>query len=225
MAQNLCTRFPYCEKLTISKLYLNEILMNKQHTNKLRREDLYSLEEYAAMRDEYRRKIMAHKENRRLELGDNILLSFEDKLIMQYQVQEMLKAEKIFEAEGIEEELAAYNPLIPDGTNWKVTMLIQYPEVEERQKQLTRLIGIENKIWMQVEGFEKIYAIADEDLERDNAEKTSAVHFMRYELESEMIAAVKTGAAIAAGVDHENYQALVQPITTNVRDSLASDLA
>lgn len=192
---------------------------------KLTREDLYSLEEYSAMRDEYRKKIMAHKENRRLELGENILLSFEDRLIMQYQVQEMLKAEKIFEAEGIEEELAAYNPLIPDGTNWKATMLIQYPDVEERQKQLTRLIGIEDKIWMQVEGFDRIYAIADEDLERDNAEKTSAVHFMRYELESDMIAAVKTGAAISAGVEHENYQAVVSPIASNIRDSLSTDLA
>jgi len=199
--------------------------MKKQHINKLRREDLYSLEDYAAMRDEYRKKIMAHKENRRLELGKNILLSFEDREIMQYQVQEMLKAEKIFEAEGIEEELAAYNPLIPDGTNWKATMLIQYTDVEERQKQLAKLIGIENKIWMQVEGFDKIYAIADEDLERDNAEKTSAVHFMRYELDNDMIEAVKKGAAISAGVDHENYQASLSPLPANVRDSLASDLA
>ncbi len=192
---------------------------------KLTREDLYSLEEYSAMRDDYRKKIIAHKENRRLELGENIMLSFEDRLIMQYQVQEMLKAEKIFEGEGIDEELSAYNPLIPDGTNWKATMLIQYPDVEERQKQLARLIGIENKIWMQVEGFDKVYAIADEDLERDNAEKTSAVHFMRYELEGAMIDAVKNGASISAGVEHENYQAVVMPIATNIRDSLASDLA
>ena len=192
---------------------------------KLTRKDLYSLEEYSEMRNDYRRKIMAHKENRRLELGDNILLSFEDRLIMQYQVQEMLKAEKIFEAEGIEEELAAYNPLIPDGTNWKATMLIQYPDVEQRQKQLTRLIGIEQQIWMQVEGFDKVYAIADEDLERDNAEKTSAVHFLRYELDNNMINAVKAGAAISAGAEHENYQAVVSPISANVRDSLVTDLA
>lgn len=192
---------------------------------KLTRKDLYSLEEYSEMRNDYRRKIMAHKENRRLELGDNILLSFEDRLIMQYQVQEMLKAEKIFEAEGIEEELAAYNPLIPDGTNWKATMLIQYPDVEQRQKQLTRLIGIEQQIWMQVEGFDKVYAIADEDLERDNAGKTSAVHFLRYELDNNMINAVKAGAAISAGAEHENYQAVVSPISANVRDSLVTDLA
>ncbi len=136
----------------------------------------------------------------------------------------MLKAEKIFDAEGIEEELNVYNPLIPDGTNWKATMLIQYPDVEERQRQLTRLIGIEDLIWVQVEGFEKVYAIADEDLERDNAEKTSAVHFMRFELDDEMIAAVKTGATISAGVDHENYQQTVSPVASNLRDSLAGDL-
>ena len=192
---------------------------------KLTREDLYSLEEYAEMRDDYRKKIMAHKKDRRLELGENVLMMFEDRLIMQYQVQEMLKAEKIFEAAGIEEELSAYNPLIPDGTNWKATMLIQYPDVEERQHKLTQLIGIENNIWMQVEGFDKVYAIADEDLERDTEEKTSAVHFMRYELDDEMIAAAKTGAAISAGVDHENYQAVVKPIATNIRNSLTSDLS
>ena len=192
---------------------------------KLTREDLYSLEEYAEMRDGYRNKIMEHKKDRRLELGENVLMMFEDRLIMQYQVQEMLKAEKIFEAAGIEEELEAYNPLIPDGTNWKATMLIQYTDVEERQKKLTQLIGIEKSIWMQVEGFDKVYAIADEDLERDTEVKTSAVHFMRYELDDEMITAVKTGVAIAAGVDHENYQAVVSPIAVNIRDSLASDLA
>lgn len=191
---------------------------------KLTRDDLYSLEQYAEMRDDYRKKIMAHKENRRLELGDNLLLSFEDKLIMQYQIQEMLKAEKIFEADGIEEELGAYNPLIPDGTNWKATMLIQYPEVEERQYQLTRLIGIENLVWMQVDGFDKVYAIADEDLERDTEEKTSAVHFMRFELNDDMCSAVKNGSAISAGVEHENYQATIEPIADNIRDSLATDI-
>ena len=191
---------------------------------KLTRDDLYSLEQYTEMRDDYRKKIMAHKENRRLELGENLLLSFEDRLIMQYQVQEMLKAEKIFDAAGIEEELAAYNPLIPDGTNWKATMLIQYPDVEERQYQLTRLIGIETLIWMQVEGFDKVYAIADEDLERDNAEKTSAVHFMRFELNEEMCTAVKAGSTISAGAEHDNYQATVSPIAANIRDSLVTDI-
>jgi len=192
---------------------------------KLTRKDLYSLEEYSEKRDEYRKKIMAHKENRRLELGNHLLLSFEDKLIIQYQIQEMLKAEKIFDAAGINEELEVYNPLIPDGTNWKATMMIQYTDVEERQRQLARLIGIEDLIWMQVEGLEKVYAIADEDLERDNAEKTSAVHFMRFELNSNMVAAVKSGATISAGVEHENYQAIVSPVSSNLRNSLASDLA
>lgn len=192
--------------------------------SKLTRNDLYSLEKYTEMRDEYRKKIMAHKENRRLELGEHLLLSFEDKLLMQYQVQEMLKTEKIFDAAGIEEELEAYNPLIPDGTNWKATMLIQYPDVEQRQRQLSRLIGIEDLVWVQVEGFEKVYAIADEDLERDNDEKTSAVHFMRFELSDEMCAAVKNGAAIAAGVEHENYQQTVNPVASHIRDSLAADL-
>ena len=192
---------------------------------KLKREDLYSLEEYSEKRDEFRKKVMAQKENRRLELGDHLLLMLEDRLIIQYQIQEMLKVEKIFDAAGIQEELDAYNPLIPDGTNWKATMMIQYTDVTERQHQLTQLIGIEDLIWMQVEGFEKVYAIADEDLERDNKEKTSAVHFMRYELSDDMIAAVKSGAAISAGVDHENYQYTVSPIADNLRDSLASDLA
>jgi hypothetical protein len=192
--------------------------------SKLTRKDLYSLEDYTEMRDDFRKKVIAHKENRRLELGEHLLLMFEDKLIMQYQIQEMLKAEKIFEADGIEEELAAYNPLIPDGCNWKATLLIQYTDVEERQLRLTQLIGIENDIWMQVEGFEKIVAVTDEDMERENADKTSAVHFMRFELNSDMITAVKSGAAISAGVEHENYHALLSPVGTNLRDSLAADL-
>ena len=193
--------------------------------NKLTRKDLYSLETYSEMRDEYRKKVIAHKENRRLELGNHILLSFEDKLIMQYQIQEMLKAERIFEAAAIEEELEVYNPMIPDGTNWKATMLIQYTDVAERQRELTRLIGIEDLIWMQVDGYEKIYAIADEDLERTNDVKTSAVHFMRFELEPDMITAVKAGAAISAGVEHENYQATLNPVTDKLRQSLSTDLS
>ena len=192
--------------------------------NKLTREDLYSLEQYSEMRNDYRKKVMAHKENRRVELGEHVLLAFEDKLVMQYQVQEMLKAEKIFDAAGIEEELDVYNSLIPDGSNWKATMLIQYTDVSERQRELTRLIGIEDQVWMQVEDFEKIYAIADEDLERDNETKTSAVHFMRFELTSDMVAAVKSGGAISAGVEHENYKQSLTPLADNIRDSLAEDL-
>ena len=193
--------------------------------SKLTRKDLYSLEEYSEMREEFRKKIIAHKENRRLEIGDNILLLFEDKLIMQYQVQEMLKAEKIFDAAGIDEELDAYNPLIPDGTNWKATMMIQYPNVDERQEMLTQLIGIEDLIWMQVSGHDKIYAIADEDLERDTEVKTSAVHFMRFELNNDMIASLKTNATISAGVEHKSYQRTVDPVQNNLRESLVNDLA
>lgn len=192
---------------------------------KLTRKDLYSLEDYSEKRNEYRKQIMAHKENRRLELGEHLLLLFEDRLIIQYQVQEMLKAEKIFEAHAIEEELEAYNPLIPDGSNWKATMMIQYPDVEERRHQLGLLIGIEDLIWMQVDGYEKVYAIADEDLERDNAEKTSAVHFLRFELGSDMAAAAKSGAAISAGVEHENYRQTVSPLPEKLAESLVSDLA
>ena len=192
--------------------------------NKLTRDDLYTLEKYAEIRNDFRKKIIAHKENRRVELGDHLVLFFEDKLIMQYQIQEMLKAEKIFEAEGIEEELAAYNPLIPDGDNWKATMMIQYADVEQRQAMLAKLIGIEDTVWMQVEGFDKIFAIADEDLERDNAEKTSAVHFMRFQPSPEMIAAARQGAKLSCGVDHENYRAQLSPLPDNVADSLRQDL-
>ena len=191
---------------------------------KLSRKDLYSLEQYSEMRDEFRRKIIAHKENRRVELGDNVVLFFEDKLIMQYQVQEMLKAEKIFDAEGIEEELAAYNPLIPDGSNWKATMMIQYTDVDERQRMLAQLIGIENRTWVQVEGFDRVFAIADEDLERDTEEKTSSVHFLRFELSPAMVAAAKNGAAISVGVEHENYTAALSPLPGNIADSLRTDL-
>ncbi len=192
--------------------------------NKLQREDLYSLERYTEIRDAFRKKMIQHKESRRIELGDHLLLLFEDKLIMQYQVQEMLKAEKIFDAAGIEEELAAYNPLIPDGSNWKATMMIQYTDVTERQHMLTQLIGIETRVWMQVAGFDKVFAIADEDLERDTEDKTSAVHFLRFELKDEMINAALTGATIAAGVEHQNYTASVNPLADNIADSLRQDL-
>jgi hypothetical protein len=194
-------------------------------TEKLTREDLYSLEKYVEVRDDFRKKVMAHKEDRRLEFGDNVLLSFEDRLIMQYQIQEMLKAERIFEAEGIQEELDAYNPLIPDGRNWKATMMIQFPDVEERKQQLSKLVGIEDTIWLQVADFDRIYAIADEDLERDTADKTSAVHFLRFELDDAMAEAVKKGASISAGIDHEHYHAEVLPVSENLRASLANDLA
>jgi len=150
--------------------------------DKLTRSDLYSLEQYAVARPEFRAQVMAHKKNRRVPLGDMAALYFEDRLTMQYQVQEMLRIEKIFEADGINEELEAYNPLIPDGTNWKATFMVEFPEIEERKAMLTQLVGIENRVYVHVADFERVYAIADEDLERADAEKTSAVHFLRFEL-------------------------------------------
>jgi len=191
---------------------------------KLTRDDLFSLEKYAEIRDDFRGRIIAHKKDRRLELGDNIVLLFEDRLIMHYQVQEMLKAEKIFEADGIQEELDAYNPLIPDGTNWKATMMIQYPDVSERQRMLSGLVGIENRVWLRIEGHDRIYPIADEDLDRATGDKTSAVHFLRFELDPMMIGSLREGAALAAGVDHDNYSTLVDPVPDNIRSSLVQDL-
>jgi len=191
---------------------------------KLTREDLYSLEEYAEIRDEFRARVMEHKKHRRLDLGDNLVLFFEDRLVMQYQVQEMLKAEKIFEADGIQEELDAYNPLIPDGTNWKATMMIQYADVAERQHMLQKLVGIEDMIWLQVAGNDKVYPIADEDLERATEDKTSAVHFLRFELTPTMIADLQKGAGISAGIEHENYNVTVDPVPQNVVSSLTEDL-
>ena len=186
--------------------------------------DLYSLEDYATIRGEFRAKVMAHKKSRKVHVGANATLYFEDRLTMQYQIQEMLRIERIFEAEGIADELAAYNPLIPDGSNWKATFMVEYPDVEERRKALENLIGIEDKVWMQVEGCERVYPIADEDLERDNESKTSSVHFLRFELSPTMIAAAHHGSSISAGVDHPAYAAETGPLSEEIRASLAADL-
>jgi hypothetical protein len=191
---------------------------------KLSREDLMSLEEYAQKRAEFRPQVMAHKRNRRLALGAHAALYFEDRLTMQYQVQEMLRAERIFEAAGIEEELDTYNPLIPDGSNWKATFMLEYDDVEQRQEAVQRLIGIEDKVWVRVAGFDKIYAIADEDLERETEEKTSTVHFMRFELSAEMVAALKQDATLSAGIEHENMPLAVEPVPAEVVQSLVGDL-
>ena len=191
---------------------------------KLSRADLYSLEEYSEIRDEFRARVMEHKKNRRLDIGDNLVLLFEDRLVMHYQIQEMLKAEKIFDADGIQEELDAYNPLIPDGTNWKATMMIQYADVAERQQMLAKLVGIENRVWLRVGNHDKVYPIADEDLERATDDKTSAVHFLRFELIPAMIADIHKGSSISAGVDHENYNVTLDAIPDNVAKSLAEDL-
>jgi len=193
-------------------------------TQKLTRDDLFSLEQYAEVRPEFRQKVIEHKRNRRLDLGTNAALYFEDRLTMQYQVQEMLRIERIFEADGINEELDAYNPLIPDGSNWKATFMVEFPEVEERRAMLTQLRGVEDRIYVNVADFDRVFAIADEDLERSDDDKTSAVHFLRFELPPEQVAALKDGASLVAGIDHENYRVEVSPVAENIRDSLVADL-
>ncbi len=191
---------------------------------KLSRSDLYSLEEYSTLRDEFRRQVIDHKKNRRVPLGDIAALYFEDRLTMQYQIQEMLRVERIFEAEGIQEELDAYNPLIPDGSNLKATFMIEVPDEEERRRKLEELKGIENEVWLRVEGFDPVFAIADEDLERETEDKTSSVHFMRFELTPEMVAALKQGAAIGVGISHPAYTTQLEPLPENIRASLVADL-
>ncbi|MHB1292173.1 MAG: DUF3501 family protein [Sulfuricella sp.] len=191
--------------------------------SKLSRDDLYSLEKYAAIRPEFRARVMEHKKHRRVRIGDHAALYFEDALTMQYQVQEMLRLERIFEPEGIQEELDVYNPLIPDGSNWKATFMVEYEDEGERRAALARLIGIEKHVWVQAEGCGKVYPIANEDLERETEDKTSAVHFLRFELTPEMVAAVRQGAAVRAGIDHPGYREEVE-MPPQVRDSLAGDL-
>jgi len=191
---------------------------------KLTRSDLYSLEQYAEARPEFRSQVMAHKKNRRVPLGSIAALYFEDRLTMHYQIQEMLRAERIFEAEGIQEELDAYNPLIPDGSNWKATFMIEVPDENERREKLAELKGIEGEIWIRVDGFEPVFAIADEDLERENADKTSSVHFLRFELTPQMAAAARAGAALGAGISHSHYTQQLEPLPENIRASLVADL-
>jgi hypothetical protein len=195
--------------------------MNLPH---LTRKDLMSLEQYSDARKDFRAKVIEHKRNRSVALGPNATWTFEDQLTMQYQVQEMLRVERIFEAEAIQEELDAYNPLIPDGGNWKATFLLEFPDADERRERLAQLKGVEDRCWVQVTGFERVYAIADEDLERENDDKTSSVHFLRFELSPPMCAQVKAGAAIGAGIDHDNYRHAVASLPQNVRESLAQDL-
>jgi hypothetical protein len=227
----------------------------------LTRDNLYSLEQYAALRPKFREQVLAHKRDRKVAIGPHATLYFEDRLTMQYQVQEMLRIERVFEPEGIEDELAAYNPLIPDGSNWKATFMIEYADIEERRVALMQMVGIENRVWVQVEGgadgneaitaaslphgprlhpgvearaarqggrgcgFERVYAIADEDLERATEDKTSSVHFLRFELTPAMIAAARNGAAIGMGIEHEAYNHSVAALPEAVRRSLVSDLA
>ncbi len=189
----------------------------------LSKKDLFNLEKYAEIRNEFRTKIMKHKKNRRLAFNEHAVLYFEDSLTMQYQVQEMLRIERIFEANGIQQELDVYNALIPDGTNWKATFMIEYTDANRRKEALTKLIGVERSIWVKVEECEKIYAIANEDMERETEDKTSAVHFMRFELTNEMIANVKVGLPIIFGIDHDLYKTEII-VPPKIQKSLIIDL-
>lgn len=191
---------------------------------KLDRSTLHSLEEYATIRDDFRREVIAHKKPRRIAVTPNAVLYFEDFMTMKYQVQEMLRAERIFEADGIQEEIDAYNPLIPDGSNWKATFMLEYPNVDERKARLAELVGIEDVVYVRVGEGAKVYAISDEDLERSTEDKTSSVHFCRFELTTEMVNAVRDGAAIHIGVEHANLAAELE-LPPPSRDSLAGDLA
>ena len=191
----------------------------------IRRESLLTLEAYAKSRGDFRKQVLAHKKARTVHLGEHLTLLFEDELTIRYQVQEMLRAEKTYEEAGIQDELDAYNPLVPDGSNWKATLLIEYEDIDERKRALASLKGIEDRVWVQVEGCARVHAIADEDLERENAEKTSAVHFARFELATEMIAALKYGMALAIGVDHPAYTFTLSPVPDATRRALLADLA
>jgi hypothetical protein len=191
---------------------------------KITRESLMSLEAYAKARPTFRAQAIAHKRLRTVHIGEHVTLLFEDEMTIRYQIQEILRVEKQFEEQGILDELEAYNPLVPDGRNFKATMLIEFENEAERRVQLTKLKGIEDKTWVQVEGSKKVYAIADEDLERENETKTSAVHFLRFELTEEMAAALKYGVSLSMGVDHANYTAKVDPINAETRNALVKDL-
>jgi uncharacterized protein DUF3501 len=187
------------------------------------RESLLSLEAYARSRGEFRARAIDHKRRRTVHVGEHLTLLFEDELTVRYQIQEMLRIERIFEEESIRSELDAYNPLVPDGSNWKATLLLEYPDPEERHARLAELKGIERRTWVQVEGCERVYAIADEDLERENEEKTSSVHFLRFELSAQMIGALRRGAELAIGADHPRYQASVR-VGPETKRSLTEDL-
>jgi hypothetical protein len=189
----------------------------------IKREELLSLEAYARSRNDFRTQVIAHKKLRTVHLGEHLTLQFEDALLIRYQIQEMLRIERIFEEAGIQGELDAYNPLVPDGGNWKASMFIEYPDADERRRMLARLKGVERRVWVQVGAAARVHAVADEDLERENDEKTSAVHFLRFELDPAMRAELRRGAALKIGVDHPAYQAALT-VSPEVRASLAGDL-
>ncbi len=191
---------------------------------KLSRNDLMPLEQYAVERSRLRSEVIAHKQRRSVQVGANMTWIFEDRTTIRYQVLEMLRTERIFEADGIQDELDAYNPLIPGGSNWKATLLLEFPDSEVRREALSRLIGVEDRCWVRVGELPCVFAIADEDLDRENADKTSAVHFLRFELSPPMIEAAKSGAPLSIGVDHENYRHSVVPLPEPVREALVRDL-
>ena len=187
------------------------------------RSSLLTLEAYARQRQDFRARVLAHKKNRTVRLGDNVTLVFEDELTVRYQIQEMLRIEKTFEEGGIQDELDAYGPLVPDGTNLKATMMLEYEDPDVRKLALAKLKGIEDRAYVQVDGFKRVYAIADEDLERENEEKTSSVHFLRFEFEPEMIGAIKKGAALALGIDHPDCAVRIDEVAPQVQSALAED--
>jgi hypothetical protein len=189
------------------------------------RDSLMTLETYSKERQEFRARVMSHKKNRRVQLGKNVTLIFEDELTIRYQIQEMLRVEKIFEEVGILDELQTYGVLVPDGSNWKSTMMIEYADPDERAIRLAQLIGIEDTVWVRVQGHDPIYAIADEDLERENEEKTSSVHFLRFELSEDSVRALQQGAVLSMGIDHPAYQVMIESVDGAVRESLVDDLA
>ena len=193
--------------------------------DKISRKSLMTLEAYAKARKEFRAQVIAHKKHRTVHLGDHVTLIFEDELTIRYQIQEMLRIEKIFEEQGIQDEIDAYNPLVPDGRNFKATMLIEYEDENERKAALARMKGIEDRTWVRVEGCAPVYAIADEDLDRENEEKTSSVHFLRFELTDEMAESLKYGVSLAIGVDHPHYSAKLEPVPAEIRAALVRDLA
>ena len=193
--------------------------------DKISRKSLMTLEAYAKARKDFRAQVIAHKKHRTVHLGDHVTLIFEDELTIRYQIQEMLRIEKIFEEQGIQDEIDAYNPLVPDGRNFKATMLIEYEDENERKAALARMKGIEDRTWVRVEGCAPVYAIADEDLDRENEEKTSSVHFLRFELTDEMAESLKYGVSLAIGVDHPHYSAKLEPVPAGIRAALVRDLA
>lgn len=191
---------------------------------KLTRQDLYTLEDYAEARAAFRAEVLAHKQHRKLQLGPHATLYFEDRMTIHYQVQEMLRVERIFEAKSIQDELNAYNPLIPDGHNFKATFMLEYPDPEERKVALAQLRGIEHQVWLEIDDLERVWAIADEDLDRADDQKTSSVHFVRFELTPEMISALKEGARLGFGIDHEHCRQQVDMVPESLRTALMADL-